>query len=272
MSVFVYCPRKSDSAYELVQALGATRLRRFDGRHFWSKNRRIAFTPQDAIICWGAQCPELEGVRVLNGGEPIPTKFEELQKLYGAGVPTIRVYRGKNPGFPWYGRRNNHMGGSDLLEGGASDYYVLREDVVNEYRIHSFLGKSIKAGQKVVRDGFRLVDHERNWRPNSNLAHPWVRSFDGGWRIRYDNFKSTPQMRKVAAMAVKALGLQFGAVDIGELEGGVLKVFEVNRAPGIEGGSVESYRGAIQAWLEGKIDENPRPRKRARKNQEYPNL
>jgi len=141
------------------------------------------------------------------------------------------------PQGEWVGRRFNHVGGNDLLRPAADpEYFVKKENIVEEYRVHSFLGKSIRAGVKKHREGFA--------HPN-----PWIRSYDGGWRIVYDGFKSKESMRGLAAKAVEALGLDFGAVDIGKKADGTLIVLEVNRAPGLEGGTTEAYAKAIEGWL-----------------------
>jgi glutathione synthase/RimK-type ligase-like ATP-grasp enzyme len=113
-----------------------------------------------------------------------------------------------------------------------------------------FEGRSIRAGQKVSiteRDGRRITPHQ------------WIRSFDAGWIIRYEGFESTEAMRRLAKSAVEALGLNFGAVDIGQKADGSLIVFEVNRAPGIEGTSLQAYATKIIAWLNGTLE---RPRNR----------
>jgi hypothetical protein len=142
----------------------------------------------------------------------------------------------------WLPRRNNHMGGSDLLNPNVAEanFWSKKENIVEEYRLHMFRGKSIRAGKKVkqaVRDG----------RPQT--SHDWIRSYDAGWIINYEGFSSTKEMRKLAAKALKALNLDFGAVDIGKKADGTLIVFEVNRAPGIEGNSIAAYVKHIQAWL-----------------------
>lgn len=141
----------------------------------------------------------------------------------------------------WVPRRFNHTGGLDLLNlaqtGQNPDFWAKKETFVNEYRIHSFNGRSIRAGQKVPREGM--------------TPHAWVRSFDGGWRISYDGFESTRIMRDLSAAAVTALGLQFGAVDLAMKADGTYVVLEVNRAPGLEGGTVLSYAQAIRTMLDG---------------------
>lgn len=141
----------------------------------------------------------------------------------------------------WLPRRNNHVGGADLLAENLVevDYYSKKENITEEYRLHMFNGKSIRAGKKIQRDT----------RPDGRTpAHPWIRAFDGGWIIAYDGFESTKAMRELAASALKALDLDFGAVDIGKLADGNLIVLEVNRAPGVEGGTVEAYAKHIIAW------------------------
>lgn len=140
----------------------------------------------------------------------------------------------------WIGRKNSHVGGADILQPTANaDYYSKREMLTEEYRLHIFQGKSIRAGVKVKREGFERT------------AHEWVRSFDGGWRIKYDEFKSKKAMRELAVSAVAALGLDFGAVDMGKRADGSYIVLEVNRAPGVEGGTTETYARAIEKWTRG---------------------
>lgn len=137
----------------------------------------------------------------------------------------------------WLGRTLNHVGGIDLLNPAAQapEYWVKKESIVEEIRIHSFNGKSIRAGIKRPRPGVQ--------------QHPWIRSYDGGWSIIYDGFESKKAQRELAHAAVKALGLQFGAVDLGKRADGKWMVLEVNRAAGLEGGTVEAYANAIKTWV-----------------------
>lgn len=254
MTTYVYCPRLSNGALELVKALGATRLRRFDGMDFWDGKKRMKLAEGDVIICWGTTVPEFEGIRVLNAAAAPLNKKDELKALLEAGLPTIVPYSpvNKNVGKILLPRKIHHQGGRDLLiTPNQPDYFVLKENFTQEYRIHSFNGRSIRAGVKVHREGFTLVTEEK-WQPDSNLVHPWIRSFDGGWRVAYDGFVSTAKMRKLAHLAISTLKLTFGAVDLGDLGGtSGLKVLEVNRAPGIEGNSITAYARAIQRWIGG---------------------
>lgn len=181
--------------------------------------------------------------------------IDALMGLNGALNRPIPVATpGRNTG-EWLGRSFNHVGGNDLLTPPATaDYWSRKLTLVDEFRIHSFDGRSIRAGRKMLREGYDLgtattivpqPPHGANLR---NIASPWIRSFDGGWRIVYDNFESSRPLRDLAASAVSALGLNFGAVDIGQLVGGSFVVLEVNRAPGLEGGSVGSYATAVDRY------------------------
>lgn len=152
---------------------------------------------------------------------------------------TIPPPQVRPPLAEWVGRMNAHIGGDDLLNPPARpDFYVKKENLVNEYRVHSFRGQSIRAGVKVHREEV----------PN---PHGWVRSWDGGWRISYADGAVRQAQRDIAHRAVAALGLDFGAVDIGERADHTLMVLEVNRAPGAEGGTPMKYAEAISRYLRG---------------------
>jgi hypothetical protein len=160
--------------------------------------------------------------------------FENLRVALQAPPPVDIVHPG-GPDPNWLGRTNNHTGGLDLLTPtNQPDYFAKKEEFVNEYRVHSFGGVSIRAGKKV---------------PRENCAqHPWIRSWDGGWRISYDGDSVRQRHRNIAHAAVAALGLHFGAVDIGERADHSVVVLEVNRAPGLEGGTIDVYARKIREW------------------------
>ena len=178
------------------------------------------------------------------------------QQLFGAlagPAPTARIEPVSTPG-EWVGRSNNHVGGADLLNPPAApDYFVKKVQLTAEYRVHSFLGRSIRAGAKQLRDGYFVpgTRHPNGPQFNGQQASPWIRTWDGGWRIVYDGVSASQAVRDLAHQAVAALGLQFGAVDIGQTADGSLIVLEVNRAPGLEGGTITRYVDAIQKWSTG---------------------
>lgn len=252
--IYIYCPRASDGARALVEWL------RGNGVSARKVSRPQVCGPSDKIVCWGQGL----GYSALNSAVR-PGKFHQLEGLSAAGVPVPPHVREcpmsvgwggcehrcehhqalpATPGVPlsgWVPRRDNHQGGSDLLNpqrGG--DHWVKRLSIALEFRVHSFLGKSLRVGEKVLRDGHRG-------------ASSWVRSYNGGWRLSYGGAgwsacSNKQGVRDLAHRAVAALGLDFGAVDVGVQDDGTLVVFEVNTAPGLEDGTTEKYGVAIRQW------------------------
>lgn len=233
--IYIYRAEPSEGARALAAAVGGYKVTTFSPR----KKRK----DNDIVICWGEEDPQIPGIgKVLNGG-PLTTKFTDAKRLALAGVPTIEVRRAgevreRDNDTYWIPRKNNHVGGNDIIKPpSAPDYWSKYVKLEKEFRIHCFKGKSLRAGQKIPREGVK--------------QHEWCRSFDGGWRISYDEFKSSKELREVAAKAIEALGLDFGAVDIGKIGKGSNIVLEVNRAPGLEGNTITTYAEAIKKWASG---------------------
>ena len=235
--IYVFRRSPSESAKALAAALGGRRVRTL------SRLVRLLDREPGKVVCWGEHFPG-----GLNGDAPLRSKFTDAVLLKDAKVPTIEAVLPYPPlPYPlegeWLCRWFNHVGGNDLLSAERAkkhdghiivEYQVKKENLLKEYRVHYMNGRSIRAGVKVPREGVP--------------AHPWIRSFDGGWKVKYDGFHSTPVMRRRALKAIQALGLQFCAVDIGEEKDGKLIVLEVNRAPGLEGGTIKAYANAIKEW------------------------
>lgn len=105
-----------------------------------------------------------------------------------------------------------------------------------EYRVHVVAGKIIDFAMKKKREGIE---------PNYQ-----IRNADNGWVFCREDVVLPKDVSEQAVKAVAALGLTFGAVDIGY---NVAKqeacVFEVNSAPGIQGQTVDSYVKAFKELL-----------------------
>jgi hypothetical protein len=225
MNYYVYRTDKSEGADSLVRALGAKRLK---------NDTRVELKSGDVVVNWGAVLayPVPRGVRVLNNTNLLD-KFEQVKIMTKAKVETVTAVKTLEA---WIHRDLEHYDGNDLKRGlGLGGFWVKREDIVKEFRVHSFDGKSIRAGVK---------------EPAGPDAHPWIRTYTHGWRINCTGFRSSPQMREIAHAAVKALKLEFGAVDIGQRADGSLLVIEVNRSPGAETDSqpFEAYADAVREW------------------------
>lgn len=217
----------------------------------------IAAVPQvdPAIAAWTTAMDLAEDFVEIETWSRTPVMTAGVQQLINSLMglntalnrPAPLAAAAISPGV-WIPRMNNHVGGNDLLSPPAlPNYFSKKLNLIEEYRIHSFDGRSIRAGRKQLREGYSLTGGQPG--TPTLAASPWIRSFDGGWRINYDGFESTRPLRELAASAVSTLGLTFGAVDIGRTVDGTFVVLEVNRAPGLEGGSVESYAAAVTRYI-----------------------
>lgn len=211
--------RHSQTAQEL--------LRRVEGQTWPSGPSTPRLGRSDLVINWGSRrLPQdclASGSRLLN--REVPTKREAIDRLNQAQIRTIRLVDHSDE---WLVRDASHRGGQDLLK---DRLLVVKEPIVEEYRVHSWMGKSLRTAVKVP----ARPDH-----------HPWIRSHLSGWKFSYDPDRIPKGIRKLAHQAVQALGLDFGAVDLGQLEDGTFMVLEVNSAPGLEGQTFDRYAEAIR--------------------------
>lgn len=255
MSLYIYCPSPSQSADELIAGLEAKRLRKFDGMDFWRFGKRFKLEAGDILVCWGKPVPDIEGVRILNGGNPA-NRLQEMNLFVSAGLGTLPYRKGTHPSYTLRRTLKKSSGREFLVPPSDAVYSTCRVNFAGEYRIHSFDGRSIRAGEKVLRTGYELAPSEEAWLENSKspepklLAHPWIKLFEFGWKLQYDGFMSNQRLRKVAASAVKVLDLTFGAVDVAyKADEDRYYLIKVTRAPILDETSIKSYIRAIQRWV-----------------------
>ena len=104
----------------------------------------------------------------------------------------------------------------------------------HEYRVHVAFGEVIDFCQKKRRSNAE------------SSADILVRSHNNGWVFCREGVTLPDSVRDQAVAAITALGLDFGAVDVGHRVGDDRAVvFECNTAPGIEGTTVEKYTEAF---------------------------
>lgn len=160
-----------------------------------------------------------------------------MPKLYGLA----EIMWGVSP-FPLIGRPDTHMKGRGYwkcnniidvhkaLQGTRkkkpATHFMEFIDAPREYRVHIFNGKSIRISEKA-----HTAFHEYTTvKPNHDVTH----------------------VRKAAKQAVKALGLDFGAVDVlaNDEQAWVL---EVNTAPGLGGSMPKLYAETFNKYMRGEI-------------------
>lgn len=189
---------------------------------------------------------------VLNSDTSVCVNKRKMRELFdGAGVPIPMLLDYEHileqPSlhtWPIVGRPDKHMKGrgywlcnnvvdirralSGTRSKAAATHFMEYIPNAIEYRVHVFLGKSIRISQK---------------------------DFDGrtGCHQDYTTIKPTldretrRNVRRAAKKAVKALSLDFGAVDILVNDRGVY-VLEVNSAPGLGGSMPRLYAEKILEW------------------------
>lgn len=232
--IHIWCPRQSEGARSIRDALRSEGIAAFKSpasgriRRFLRRLRS-----GDIWINWGEpphRSHEWDSYDFWRYGVPAVylneqtrwfNKRDQLIHLAGQGIPVPEVFN--SPGEGRIGRSYGHCGGNDLLADSGQDYWVQRLDLHHEIRVHVFRGLSIRVGVKVHREGF-------------DDPSTWIRTWEGGWTLDYSKARNVRNSRReLAKEAVAALGLDFGAVDIGVLGDGRPVVLEVNTAPGVDG-------------------------------------
>lgn len=117
----------------------------------------------------------------------------------------------------------------------AAPLYVEYIKKADEYRVHVFGGKIIDVQQKKKRLDF----------PEDKVNFQ-IRNAQFGWVFCREDVNPPQAVKDAAISAVAALGLDFGAVDIGWNQHKELAVvYEVNTAPGLEGTTLDNYFNAL---------------------------
>jgi len=214
------------------------------------RNSTYVANNDDFIINWGirtgrrSQEMQMYSSEVLNTPDKVEVASDKLQTFYAlsghALTPTFT-------GVAETARRMLLAGQtvvcrSSLRGSGGSGITIVRPGeelpecplytkLINkshEYRVH-VLGDEVHIRQKRR----RLSEEEPNWD---------IRNHENGFVMAQNCSYIPPQLEEVSLRAVKALGLDFGAVDVVYDEDTALcYVLEVNTAPGLEGSTVGIY-------------------------------
>lgn len=214
------------------------------------------------VIRWGAtRMAHLdEGAKgILNPAERIHFNADDKRgahkAMLDAGVSTPKFWttweeakaQATQLGCDLLRRRLHHTRGRDILRVKPTDdlprkrrsgYYVQLLDKDAEFRLHMFEGKCIGMAQKLNTSG---------------QGDPLIWNDDHGWEFRYipagerEGIPHYAKMVEESAKALKAIGLNFGAVDLIMVKGQPY-ILEVNTAPALH--QTKRYSNAIVRWVE----------------------
>jgi glutathione synthase/RimK-type ligase-like ATP-grasp enzyme len=114
----------------------------------------------------------------------------------------------------------------------SAPLYTLHTKHKYEYRVHVFRDQVLDVQQKKKRLG--------------SVGGSGIRNHSNGWIYARTEINPPEELLVSSIQAVKLLGLDFGAVDIGHrVIDNKFFVFEVNTAPGLEGLTLDKYAKAI---------------------------
>ena len=214
---------------------------------------------EDVIINWGnSKNPKwlINGTgRLLNNPSSVAMAIDKIvafQELSRNEVPTVDytsnvrdVNDWLNEGDTVIGRRkvNGSKGDGIVIinEGDEIPQLPLYTKLIaraREYRVHVFNGVVIDTQQKKRK---RLGEEDE-------VQDGIIKNVANGWVFCRDDITPPPDnIGEVAINAVRALGLDFGAVDMLSKDGNVY-VLEINTACGLEGRTLLNYVNAIKNY------------------------
>jgi hypothetical protein len=243
---FVYCNRASTSANRLAEALGGVRIKRVGSKYRQKKG--------DVVINYG--CSDC--------GDVVPTlqkpysvhvassKMATFDALHAAGLPIPMYTKSKKQAQEWasvgkiLGRdldRGSQGRGISVYKKGEKIgdhlFYVKFMNKDREFRFHVVNGKVVHTAEKL-----RVGKEKRG-----DNYDKYIRSHNRGWVLAFHHLADNPPPElggDLACRACTALGLSFGAVDMGWHEDTGWFILEVNTAPGIEETTLDAYAKAIK--------------------------
>lgn len=212
----------------------------------------------DLIVNWGrSNLPDFPVGRVLNHPDAVAVCVDKLKTFHAFTeheVPTVDWTQSHDVAEQWVRNGDtilarlqlNGRGGAGISvingashpEGfGRAPLYTKYHKRKAEFRVHVMDGKVISLQQKKLKDG--TEKHDLTF---------IIRNHANGWIFARNDITVPECVKNAAIAAVRACGLDFGAVDVGwNSSQDRAYVYEVNSAPGIEGTTLEDYANALRA-------------------------
>ena len=220
---------------------------------------------------------KLETLRILKGAGVPVADFIEKNGIIAALDDARSAIN-----IPTVGRTKFHQGGKGFwacltktqvqkaIADGA-EYFQSYLDIKDEYRLHVFGGEVINMQKKVERNNMAAAYKEQHGSRIANVAEKAgvkldkktadyilenigkrqerpdqiIKSNTRGWK--FSQVKTVKkEMIEAAVNAVKAIGLDFGAVDCCLTADGNPFIIEVNTGPGLQGSSFDAYVAAFK--------------------------
>lgn len=242
----------SASAKALAEALGIKRIKH-DGKALPIKER-------NHVINWGAsridRIPAVDFYKILNHPAAVKKASNKLETFKALdGVCSIPEWtESREEAVKWLEdgslvvcreKLNGHSGkgivlADSILKVVNAPLYTKYIPKAQEYRLHVFQGEVFFVQRKARKK--EIPDEQINWK---------VRNHANGFIFAHNEGVELPgEARNNAILAVAALGLDFGAVDmIYNQKQDKYYVLEVNTACGLEGETLNKYVEQFKRFL-----------------------
>lgn len=237
----------SQSARALAQGLGALRV--YPDRGYRPKVNHL-------IINWGnSRYPNwrYNPFKMLNDPLRVSNACnkEKAFSLFKARAVEIPEYTENKTVAGWWVDQGDivycrtilsgHSGNGIIIASTLNDLvdaplYTKQVKIKKEFRVHVFNGQVIDITQKRRRAGVE--------------TNSLIRNLANGWVFTREDMIVPECVTAEAIKAVQALGLDFGAVDVGYNQHyDKAYIFEVNTACGLEGTTLQRYMEAIENYV-----------------------
>jgi hypothetical protein len=241
----------SNDAGKLAEALGVTILFPYGNSNSRDKHERDVMrdTKMSRFVNYG--CRKSRVCMLTNtlnyNAEDAMSKVYSFARFDEAGIPHPELVNPETFSGPYIGRVDGKSQGRGMTLYRAGerptkphDFYVAVLPFGREYRLHVAMGEVILTANKVVPRYFTGI----------------ARSHKNGCRMVPGAIKNMPEAAAAYAIAaVKALRLDFGAVDVYETPDGKPHILEINTAPGLEfKASIDAYTAVFKQFLKEKSD------------------
>lgn len=216
----------------------------------------------DVVINWGSSNANhpvfgFDHVKILNHPDQVAdaaNKLSSFEAFKAAGVKTPAWTTDKAEAEKWFDAGsvvvcrkvlNGHSGAGiviaeqqdQLVDAPLYTKYINKQE---EYRLH-VIGDQVVFQQRKARVK-DVPDEEVNWK---------IRNLKGGFIYAIQNVNVCDDAKALAVAAVKALKLDFGAVDIILTKSQKWFVLEVNTACGLEGTTLQIYAEHLNKLARG---------------------
>jgi glutathione synthase/RimK-type ligase-like ATP-grasp enzyme len=223
------------SSRDLARALDTIRV--YPDRQYVQK-------PDHAVINWGSsRQPNWENGRIYNKPSRVAYATNKLRSLYKFNefdVPTVEWTEYSYEADRW--REWDKVFARTILTGHSgkgivvcttelvpAPLYTKEFKKTNEYRVHVWGNEVLDIQEKRKRLGTGPSSDCDIWNHGNDFV------------FARQNVECPDSVKDAAILAVKALGLDFGAADVGYNTNGDVAVFEVNTAPGLTGTTLTKY-------------------------------